>query len=110
MTSLATPWAASNTSFARTTSRYGDVYLRARASSSSRSARVSSIRYGLTLGIGVVASAAQHARADRETMPKIRLHTYETQYLGPETSSLSLGSAMTAFSGLPLLCLAGELR
>jgi hypothetical protein len=36
MTSLDTPWAASNTSFARTTSLYGDVYLRARASSSCR--------------------------------------------------------------------------
>jgi hypothetical protein len=30
MRSLDTPWAASNTSFARTTSRYGDVYRRAR--------------------------------------------------------------------------------
>src|SRR4029453_6636092 len=81
MTSLDRPWAASNTSFARTTSRYGDVYLPPRASSASRSSRVSSIRYGLTLGIGDGTSAAQGLRAARGIRPKICRHTYERTYL-----------------------------
>src|SRR5437867_5519810 len=89
MTSLDTPWAASKTSYARTTSRYGDVYRRARASSSSRSARVSSIRYGLTLGIGDSTSAAQRARDGQETRSKICRHIYEIRYLAAYCGTFS---------------------
>jgi hypothetical protein len=80
MTSFDTPAAASHTSLARTTSRYGDVYRRARASSSSRSARVSSIRDGLTLGIGDGTSAAPRGRTGSKTCSKICRHIYETEH------------------------------
>jgi hypothetical protein len=80
MTSLDTPWAASNTSFARTTSLYGAVYLRARASSSCRSSRVSSIQYGLTLGIGDRTSAAQGLGDTQKTCTNICRHIYERKY------------------------------
>jgi len=46
------PSAASRTIFARMTSRYGDVYLRARASNAARFSAVSSMMYGLCLGVG----------------------------------------------------------
>ena len=82
MTSFDKPWAASSTNLARTTSRYGDVYRRARASSSSRSAAVSSIRYGLTLGIGGGTSATQHPRPDRQCWHKIRTSIYGAKDLG----------------------------
>jgi hypothetical protein len=52
MRSLPNPSAASKTIFARMTSRYGDVYLRALASNAARSSAVSSMTYGLCLGVG----------------------------------------------------------
>ena len=51
MTSLDRPSAASRTILARTTSQYGDVYLRAIASRARRSSRERLIAYGLFLGI-----------------------------------------------------------
>ena len=51
MASLSSPSAAYSTILARMTSRYGDVYFRAVASSQARSASDSSIRYGHFLGI-----------------------------------------------------------
>jgi hypothetical protein len=51
MTSLLNPWLARRTILARITSRYGDVYLRERLSSSLCSCSVSSITNGLALGM-----------------------------------------------------------
>src|SRR5271157_4788614 len=50
MLSLGRPCAARSTILARMTSRYGDVYFRVRASSSSRSWGVRTIRKGLERG------------------------------------------------------------
>jgi hypothetical protein len=50
MTSFPTPVAANRTIFARMTSRYGDVYLRALVSKAARSSRVSVMTKGLRLG------------------------------------------------------------
>ena len=51
MRSLPRPSAANKTIFARMTSRYGDVYLRALASSAARSCELSTMTYGLCLGV-----------------------------------------------------------
>ena len=51
MTSLDRPSSASRTILARTTSQYGEVYLRAIASRARRSSRERLIAYGLFLGI-----------------------------------------------------------
>ena len=72
------PCPANRMILARTTSRYDGVYRAARASSSFRSAGVNSMRYGLTLGIGVGISADQPVSA----ASKVRHYICETGYLG----------------------------
>src|SRR5262245_27076973 len=80
MRSLANPSAASRTIFARMTSLYGDVYLRARAVSSSRSLLFNSMTYGLRRGPGT--SLRGVCQIDDITPPIIRHHIYEHEYLG----------------------------
>src|SRR5262249_45225661 len=82
MASLASPAAARSTILARITSRYGDVYLRARASRSRRSATLNSTRYGLVRGIVPGSSlATQSARTYPDSGSNIRHRTYVTEYL-----------------------------
>src|SRR5712692_10414141 len=76
MTSLESPSAASKTSFARMTSRYGDVYVRARASSARRSFRVSRMTYGLCRGME---PAPPHVEDSRIGPPEAIQNT--SQYL-----------------------------
>jgi GGDEF domain-containing protein len=68
MTSLASPVAARSTIFARITSRYGDVYRRARAASASRSASVNWTRYGLVLGMRTD-QGAEDRHGDQQLAP-----------------------------------------
>ena len=68
ITSLRKPSAASKTILARMTSRYGDVYLRARASSAARSSAVSSMTYGLCLGVGAPPCPPRKV-SDRAALP-----------------------------------------
>src|SRR5207245_8960868 len=80
MMSLAKPSAANRTIFARMTSRYGDVYLRALAVSSSRSILLNSMEYGLRRGIGTSRSGV--CQTKRKSTLKIRHYIYEHEYLG----------------------------
>jgi hypothetical protein len=87
MTSLAQPRAASRTILARITSRYGDVYFRARASRSRRSATLNATRYGLVRGIVPESSlATQSVRTHPDSESNIRHRTCVTEYLasGPK--------------------------
>src|SRR5438046_7169101 len=79
MMSLAKPSAANRTIFARMTSRYGDVYLRALAVSSSRSILLNSMEYGLRRGIGTSRSGV--CQTKRKSTLKIRHYIYEHEYL-----------------------------
>lgn len=81
MTSLRSPVAAMRTIFARTTSRYGDVYLRALASRANRSSRASVIRKGLCLGTRSfpLTGGAYHQRP--ASTREIRHRNYEMRYL-----------------------------
>ena len=81
MTSFARPWAANSTIFARMTSRYGDVYRRARTESASRSASVNWTRYGLILGMSRCPSPGeQRATVGPVSSSIIRHRIYEHEY------------------------------
>ncbi len=67
MTSFCRPSAAMSTIFARMTSRYGDVYLRALLSSSRRCSVDNLIAYGLLLGMRPTTSAAEE---DTKSQPQ----------------------------------------
>src|SRR5437667_7999322 len=85
MMSLAKPSAANRTIFARMTSRYGDVYLRALAVSSSRSILLNSMAYGLRRGIGTSRSGV--CQTKRKSTLKIRHYIYEHEYLAASSHS-----------------------
>src|SRR5215475_15193670 len=72
MTSFSRPAAAISTILARSTSRYGDVYLRALDSSSRRCSPDSLIVYGLSLGILSTTSAAGSV-AERSPKSTVRI-------------------------------------
>ena len=80
MTSLRRPSAASSTILARMTSRYGDVYLRARASNAARSSAVSSMMYGLCLGVGHLPVRQGRYQTAPQTAIIIRHRNYEIEY------------------------------
>jgi len=86
------------------TSRYGDVYLRALAVSSSRSILLNSMEYGLRRGIGTSRSGV--CQTKRKSTLKIRHYIYEHEYLvivsdilaplGPQASSANVGAQRPA--------------
>src|SRR5260370_32302341 len=83
MISLGRPCAAMSMILARITSRYGDVYFRALASSSRRSSTDSVILYGLFLGIPATTSTAgQGSTPEPQKHLRIRHCIYELEYLG----------------------------
>jgi hypothetical protein len=87
MRSLDKPSAASRIILARTTSKYGDVYLAARRRSSCSSAAESTIENGLVRGIVRVASSPTMPYVSELFNSGIRYRTYESEYLESGYSS-----------------------
>src|SRR5438128_7871891 len=86
--------------FARMTSRYGDVYRRARTVSASRSAAVKWTTYGLVLGIGRCPSPEkQRATFQSDPSTVIRHRIYEHRYLGSQISGIDVLFAEVDASG-----------
>src|SRR5262249_29138039 len=99
MTSFSRPAAAISTILARSTSRYGDVYLRALDSSSRRCSPDSLIVYGLSLGILSTTSAAGSVaeRSPKSTV-RIRHRICDRLYLA-SSNSLDGVTVMTGQDG-----------
>src|SRR5437867_6979660 len=77
------------------TSRYGDVYLRALAVSSSRSILLNSMEYGLRRGIGT--SRSRVCQTKRKSTLKIRHYIDEHEYLvSSDDTHLSMGRGVSA--------------
>jgi hypothetical protein len=77
---LEKPSAARRIIFARTTRKYGNVYLAALDVSSRASARVREISYGLLLGIPVLLHERGYGRKRQKINGKIRYCIYENTH------------------------------
>jgi len=96
MTSFPTPLAANRTIFARMTSRYGDVYLRARASKAARSSRVSVMRKGLRLGTSSDPLPRGTYHIGSASTMEIRHYNYEIRHLASDRLTRT-GEKFSAF-------------
>jgi hypothetical protein len=81
MRSLESPSAASKIILARTTSKYGNVYLPPRRRNSRSSSSDRTISYGLRRGKERTPPLLHHAIRERTFQLKIRCRIYEREYL-----------------------------